>query len=73
MTVSAGTKIFENLKLEDHRSYTLKLARYVYHLNTFHLLKTDGVDQREGTSKKNIKKCQELIKIVTLTSLKNSL
>ena len=62
MTVSAGTKIFENLKLEDHRSYTLKLARYVYHLNTFHLLKTEGVNQREGRSKKANKKCQEFIK-----------
>ena len=28
----------------------------MYHLNTFHLLKTEGVNQREGTSKKKKKK-----------------
>ena len=31
----------------------MKLARYVHHLNNFHLLKTEGVNQRaaEGASK----------------------
>ena len=45
----------------------LKLAHYyMYHLNTFHLLKTDCVNQREGKSKK-------FIKSLTLISLKNNL
>ena len=45
MTVSAVAKTFENLKLENYRSDTIKLAWYVYHLNTFHLLKTVGVSK----------------------------
>ena len=76
MTVSAGKKTFENLKLENYRfDISLKRVRYVYHLNTFHLLKTEGVNLRvaEGTSKKAIKKCQEFIKILILISLKSSL
>ena len=39
----------------------------MYHLNTFHLLKTEGVNQREGTSKKKKKKkCQEFENFITL-------
>ena len=45
MTVSIGKKTFENLKLENYRSdISLKPASYVYHLNIFHLLKTEGVN-----------------------------
>ena len=41
MAVSAGNKPFEDSKLENYRfEVSLELARYVYHLNTFHLLKT---------------------------------
>ena len=41
MEVSAGNKSFEDSKLENYRSeVSLELVRYVYHLNTFHLLKT---------------------------------
>ena len=50
VTISSGTKTFDNLN----------------HLNAFHLLKTEGVNQRESTSEKTIKKCQEFIKIFTL-------
>ena len=56
MTVSTGTKTFENLN----------------HLNIFHLLKTEGVNQRKGPSEKNVKKFMEFIKIFTLIWLKNS-
>ena len=59
MTISAGKKIFENLKLENYRSdISLEFARYVYHLNTFHLLKTEGVNRRvaDSTSKKSHQK-----------------
>ena len=76
MTVSTGKKTFENLKLQNYRSdISLQFPRYVYNLNTFHLLKTEGVNRRvaEGTSKKTIKKCQEFIKTLILISLKNSL
>ena len=41
MTVSANSKIFENLKLENYRSDINGLAQYVHHRNTFHLLKTE--------------------------------
>ena len=37
MTVSAGKKTFENLKLENQRyGISLKLVQYVYDLNIFH-------------------------------------
>ena len=42
-------------------------------LTPFNYWKTEGVNQREGTSKKNYQKNQEFIKILTLISLKNSL
>ena len=51
-TVSAGTKAFENSKLKTTDPILLKLARYVCHLKSFHLLKIEGVNQRKGTSKK---------------------
>ena len=38
ITVSAGTKTFANLKLKNTDQILLKLALYVCHLNTFHLL-----------------------------------
>ena len=49
----------------------MKLPRHVYHLNTFHLLKTEVVNRRGagGAYKKN-KKCQEFTKVLTLISLK---
>ena len=50
MTVTTGTETFEKLN----------------HLNIFHLLKTESVNQREGPSEKNNKKCMEFIKILTL-------
>ena len=49
MTVSAGKNTFKNLKLNNYRyDISLKLARYVHDLSTFHfyLLKTDGVTRR---------------------------
>ena len=51
MTVSAGMKTFKNLKLENSRS--INFAQYVYHFNTFLLLKTESINQKatEGTSK----------------------
>ena len=76
MTVSAGKKTFKNLRLENYRyDISLKLTRYMYELNNFQLLKTEGVNRREaeGTSKKIIKKCHEFIKILILISLKNIL
>ena len=72
MTVSAGEKTLKNLKLENYLyDISLKLTRYVYDLNTFHLLETEDVI-RESTSKKLIKKCQKFIKILILFSFKNS-
>ena len=69
MTVAAGKKTFESLKLENYRSdISLKLARYVYLLNTFHLLKTEGVNRRAAVvtpkkaHKKTIKKPRDLSK-----------
>ena len=44
----------------------------MYHFNPFHLLKTKGVNQRESTSEKTIKKCQEFFRILILIWLKNS-
>ena len=64
MTASARTKTFENLKLQNCRLISVKLAQYMYHLNTFHLPKTEGVSQIKD---------MEFIKILTLISLKNSL
>ena len=60
MTVSAGEKTLKNLKLENYLyDISLKLTRYVYDLNTFHLLETEDVIRKaaESTSKKLIKKC----------------
>ena len=52
----------------------MKLAQYVYHLNTFHLLKTECQSKGgKGRIHKTIKKCQEFIKLLTLISLENSL
>ena len=73
MTVSTGTKTFENLKFKNYRSDIAKIVHYMYHLNPFHLLKTESVNQREGTSEKNIKKFQEFIKFLSLIWLKYSL
>ena len=58
MTVPASTKAFGNLKVESYSPISIKLARYVCHLNTFHLLKIESVDRRaaEGTFKKTINK-----------------
>ena len=75
MTVSAGEKTLKNLKLENYLyDISLKLTRYVYDLNTFHLLETEDVIRKaaESTSKKLIKKCQKFIKILILFSFKNS-
>ena len=44
----------------------------MYHFNPFHLLKTKGVNQRESTSEKTIKKRQEFIRIFILIWLKSS-
>ena len=46
----------------------MKLAQHVYHLNTFHLLKTESFK-----STKDRGRIQDFIKILTLISLKNSL
>ena len=73
MTVSTGTKTFENLKFKNYRSDIAKIVHYMYHLNPFHLLKTESINQREGTSEKNIKKFQEFIKFLSLIWLKYSL
>ena len=73
MTDSTGTKASENLKFKNYRSDIAKIVHYVYHLNSFHLLKTEGVNQREGTSEKNTKKFQEFIKFLSLIWLKYSL
>ena len=53
MTVSAGTKTFEKLKLKNKNPILPKLACHVYQLNTSNLLKTEGINQRQGTSKKH--------------------
>ena len=50
MTVTTSTSTCENLD----------------YLNTFHLLKTEGVNQREGATQKIMKECLEFIKILTL-------
>ena len=52
-----------------------KLARYVYHLNTFHFWKlmVSIKGQQRAHPKKSMKICQEFIKVLTLISLKNSL
>ena len=65
MTVSAGEKTLKNLKLENFLYHvSLKLTRYVYDLNTFHLLETEDVTQRvaERTSKKSSKNARNLSK-----------
>ena len=65
MTISACTKKIENSRTTDPES--IKLAWYLHHLNTFHLLKTVAVNWRaaENTSQKIIKKCQKFMKILT--------
>ena len=55
MAVFAGTKTFENLKLKDCLSDIAET--YSLYVPPLHLLKTDSVNQREGTSKETIKKC----------------
>ena len=55
MAVFAGTKTFENLKLKDCLSDIAKTCSL--YVPPFHLLKTESVNQREGTSKETIKKC----------------
>ena len=40
----------------------LKLALYVCPLNIFHLLKTEGVNQKEDKSKITIKNARNLLK-----------
>ena len=73
--VSAGKKTFTNLKYDNYKYYiSLKFTWHVCDLNTFHLLKTEGVTRRaaEWTPKSIIKKCQKFIKILILTSLKTS-
>ena len=63
MTVSASTKTFEN-NWRTADPISVKLAQYVYHLNMFHLLKTEGVNQTKGNRGQFQinKKCQEFIK-----------
>ena len=63
MTVSASTKTFEN-NWRTADPISVKLAQYVYHLNMFHLLKTEGVNQMKGNRGQFQinKKCQEFIK-----------
>ena len=73
MKVSAGTKTLKIYNSTTRDPISLKADSYVYHLNTFHLLKTEWVNQREGTAKKTIKKYQEFINILTLILLENSL
>ena len=75
MTVSAGTKTIENLNSRTTDPGSIKLARYVYLLDTFYILETECVNRRaaEGTSKKNTKKSQEFIKMLTLIPLQNNL
>ena len=65
----------ENLRATD--SISLKLA-HMHHLATFHLLKTEDVNRRGGEGdtghiQKSIKKHQNVVKILTLISVKNSL
>ena len=55
MAVFAGTKTFDNLKLKNGLSDIAKTCSL--YVPPLHLLKTEGVNQREGTSKKAIKKC----------------
>ena len=69
-TVSAGTKM-KNWRTA--APISTKRAWYVYHLNTLHLLKTVGVNQRaaEGISKRlGIKKYHRFIKILALIPYK---
>ena len=73
MTISTCTKIFENLNLKSYKSDIAKTCSLCVPFNCFQLLKTEGVNQRDSTSEKTIKKCQEFIKILTLIWLKNSL
>ena len=55
IAVFAGSKTFENLKLKDCLSDIAET--YSLYVPPLHLLKTDSVNQREGTSKETIKKC----------------
>ena len=45
-------KHFKNLKLRITDLILLKLVHYVYYLNNLHLVKTEGVNQREGAFEK---------------------
>ena len=47
MTVSTGTKTFENLKLENYRSDIAKTCSFT---------ETEGANQRDGISKKKHQK-----------------
>ena len=53
----------------------MKLGPDMYLLNTFHIPKTEGVNEwaGEGRFQKTIKTCYKINKISTLTSPKNSL
>ena len=75
MTIFTGMKTFENLNSRTADPISVKLVQYMYHLNTFHLLKIDHVNQRaaQDASKNFIKTCEEFIKILTLVLLKTSL
>ena len=66
---------YENIsKFKTADPILIKLAQYVYHLQKFHLLKTEGVNQTKGKRRHiHTKKCLEFMKILTLISLKNSL
>ena len=64
-----------HLKVKNSRttdSILLKLVHYVYHFNPFHLLKTEGVNQRTGTPQ-NHQKMPGVSQIGTLISFKKGL
>ena len=54
----------KHLKISNSRAadlMLLKLARYANYLNNFHLLKTEGANQKDNTLRKNIKRYQKFI------------
>ena len=62
----------KHLKIWNSRTsdlISIKLACYVYQLNTFNLLKSDSVQWKDDRvhTQKTINKCQKFLKILTLT------
>ena len=68
MILSTSLKTFEISKLGHYKSDTMKLDPDMYHLNTFHVSKNQGVKKWAGglRKQKTNKKCSKINEILTL-------